>query len=149
MRIESDSTVNPAFTVTWDPSTLSFPELDIDDVFANIVQGLGGPTSPLGIRFTQLVESDGDACTDPPEQIDVELAAALIDITGVSTSFIDEITTDTCEQIFIALTIRLFQLDVDGLGLPVSVTVNAPAPDPAPTPTPGPAPTPVTPRFTG
>lgn len=145
LRIESDSTVNPAFTVTWDPSTLSFPELDIDDVFADIVQELGGPTSPLGIRFTEYVDEEGDDCPDPPEQIDVELAAALIGLTGVSASFIDEITTDTCDQIFIALIIRIFQLDVDSLGLPVSVTVNAPAP----APTPGPAPTPVTPQFTG
>ena len=140
LRIESDSTVNPAFTVTWDPSTLSFPELDIDDVFADIVQELGGPTSLLGIRFTEYVD-EGDDCPDPPEQIDVELAAALIGLTGVSASFIDEITTDTCDQIFIALIIRISQLDVDSLGLAASVTVNAATPEPSPTP--------ATPRFTG
>jgi hypothetical protein len=141
LRIESDSTVNPAFTVTWDPSTLSFPELDIDDVFADIVQELGGPTSQLGIRFTEYVDEEGDDCPDPPEQIDVELAAALIGLTGVSASFIDEITTDTCDQIFIALIIRIFKLDVDSLGLAASVTVNAATPEPSPTP--------ATPRFTG
>lgn len=149
LRIETESTVNPGYTVTWEPSELSFPELDFDDIYAIIVQELGGPTSPLGIRFTEYVIEPGGDCTEPPEQIDVDLADALIGLTGLPKSFFDAllatVSVDTCDLIQIAGTLRLFQLDVDSLGLPVSVTVNAPAP----APTPGPAPTPVTPRFTG
>ena len=154
LRIETDSTVNSAVTVTWGPSELVYPETDYEAVGgAIIVDELGGPTSPLGIRFTELVIDGTGDCSNPPEQIDIDLAAALFEITGVPQSFFDEITTGTCDQIFLASSVRVGQLFVDDLGLAASVTVNAatpgPGPGPGPSPTPGPAPTPVTPRFTG
>lgn len=146
LRIETDSTVNSAVTVTWGPSELVYPEIDLEETAATILDELGGPTSPLGIRFTDLfLDGTGD-CVDPPEQIDVDLAAALIGLTGVPQSFFDEFG-DTCNQIVIASVLRQDQLFVDDFGLAASVTVNAATPGPSPTP--GPAPTPVTPRFTG
>ena len=52
LRIGTDSTVLVAFTVTWGPSELLYPSIDSDEeAAAIIVDELGGPAIPLGMRF--------------------------------------------------------------------------------------------------
>ncbi len=47
LRIETDSTVNPADTVTWEPLALSYPlPPSFGEIMEMIEMELGGPTSP-------------------------------------------------------------------------------------------------------
>lgn len=146
LRVE---TTVPGVTVTSTPTDLTFPPPDEIAAVETVANELGGPGSELGDFFILAVEN---GCQEPSDsQLNLDLAAALIALTGVPESLYTNVSPDACDQSTLAGEVRVAQILAEGLGQAVQVTVNtdAPGPGPRPNPTPGPTPEPVTPSFTG
>jgi hypothetical protein len=142
LRIEAD---DPALEVSWDPQAVTFPAIDQDELIADtVIAPLGGPDSDLGARMLAILEAlegGGSApeCGDV-QPTDDELAAKLVELSGVSPSlFADLPIDDPCLDLLLAFALILLEDVVALRGAAVAVEVNGPAPAPAP----------AAPRFTG
>lgn len=142
LRIEP---TDPGINVTVNPTSIVYPPApNEEEAYATIVDEVGGPSSPLGARLTELLA--GGNCDDAAP-IDIELGQAIVDLTGIPQSWWDATYPTACAEILYGLQLRAVQLQAGVLGLPVSITANGSAPEPTPEPSPGPEP--VTPKYTG
>lgn len=140
LRVEG---TDPAGTVISSPTDIDPLPITQEEIIAEIVDELGGPTSELGVRYIEF--SEGQECVEE-NPVDIAMAEALIALTGVPQAEYDVLSTGICDQVLLASTVRSGQVRVASLATEVSVTVDAPPPSPEPVP---PAPEPATPKFTG
>ena len=140
LRVEG---TDPAGTVISSPTDIDPLPISQEGIITEIVGELGGPTSELGARYIEYTE--GLECVDE-NPVDIAMAAALIELTGVPQAEYDVLDTRICDQVLLASTVRSGQVRVASLATEIFVTVDPRAPRPEPVP---PAPKPATPKFTG